>query len=105
MDDASICAAILKMQKPPLARRCIDKRALMRAVDNRFALRENYLFLVGAVNILRAQYKLPARGNAARRGRNVIEAVQLMKLWPFDCRVRVMAVEHHNTVIQTPRSV
>src|SRR5688572_2672281 len=93
--DPSVNTAVLKMQEPPIARGSVDKSSLMRPVDRSFALRENNFFLIRPVNILRSQYELPSGGHAAGRGRNVIEAVQLVKLRAFDGGVGVMAIEYH----------
>src|SRR5688572_7466916 len=94
MHYTSIRGAVLKMQEPPFARWGVDKSSLMRPVDRSFALRENNSFLIRPVNILRSQYELPSGGHAAGRGRNVIEAVQLVKLRAFDGRIGVMAIEY-----------
>lgn len=85
MYDPAVCALILKMQKSPSFPVVVkvDKRALMRAVYFRVALRKNNFRFVRTVNVRRPQRDLPARFYPARRRKYIKVFAAFIKFGTF----------------------
>src|SRR5262249_49800885 len=105
MDHAAICALVLKMDEPGLARPGFHPTTLMWSIYLRPALRQYLPRFVWTVNILRAQRQLPTRLDATRRRKYVVVAIMLVKFRTLDRWVRVMPVENHYAVIEQLRAV
>src|SRR5438132_9153578 len=84
------------MQKPPVAIRRVNQRALVRAVDGRAALGEHDLFLVRTVDAARAKDNLPAHRDAARWRGDVVKAVALVQLRAFERRQLFIDFSHYS---------
>ena len=93
------------MYEPRFTGRRVNPRALMRPVDSGFALRQDCLSFVRAVDIFRAQSQLPARLDASGRSEDVIKAVSFIKFRAFDRRIFVTAVKNHHAVVKQPRAI
>src|SRR2546423_6835698 len=77
----------------------------MRTVDGRLALRENDAILVWAEHVARAQNRLPTGGHPARRGKDIVPAVALVKLRSFNRGMMLVAVEHERPFIQHVQAI
>lgn len=93
VNEAAIGAYVLEMEEPVFTRRRVHPRALMGAVDGRVALCQHGSPFIGAVDVLRTEYDLPARGYAAGRVEDVVIVALLVELGAFACLVSLMAVE------------
>ena len=89
---APVQPTALEVQEPMLPLRRLDPRALMRAVRLAAALFEYDLGLIWAGNAPAAQAHLPPRRDAARGRKDVVPAVALVHLRPFNRRMLLRAV-------------
>src|SRR3712207_6429308 len=105
MDDASVRLNFLKVDEPPLVARQINERALVWAVDGRAALLEHDLVLIGTVKAARAEHRLPPGRDATRRREDVIPAVFLEELRPFEGGMPLRFRKHDLAFAQQPRAV
>src|SRR6266436_3623683 len=105
MNNSPIGASVLEMYEPRFTGRRVNPRALMRPVDSGLSLRQDYLPLVRAVDIFRAQRQLPARLDASGGSEDVIKAVSFIEFRAFDRRIFVMAIKNHHAVVEQLRTI
>src|SRR5438552_10462429 len=105
MRDAAIETGVLEMDEPPLSRRIIDDRALVRAVDRRLSLLQNDLRLVRAINILRSEDELPAILHAAGGRGNDVPAVTLVEIGALERRLLIRFVVDDFTLAEEFRCI
>jgi hypothetical protein len=80
VNESSVSANILEVEKPVLARCGINPRTLVRAVNRGVTLSHHGLPLVWAINILGALNDLPARRYATGGMEDVVVLATLVEL-------------------------
>ena len=105
MGDTAVDPGILEMHKPPLAPERVHQGALMRAVHRRSSLGQHNFILVRAIDVAGAQGHLPAGGDTARRGEDIIPAVPLEKLGAFQGGMPLGIMENNPALAQQPGSI
>src|SRR5436190_13559204 len=100
MNDASVRTFVLKMDEPGLTGLRVDPSSLVRPIDAALALREHHSSFIRAINIFGAQGQLPARLNASRRRKDVVETVSLIQLWALDRRIALVPVKDHRAIVE-----
>ena len=94
MNDVAVRVEFQEVDEPVLAAPEAHQGTLVRPVDARVSLGENHPVVVGTVDVVRAQDRLPPVANAAGRREDVVRSVPFVQLRSFDRRVVVVAVEH-----------
>jgi hypothetical protein len=109
MDDATVGAAILEMEKPVLARGRVDPRALVGAVDGRRALGEDDARFVGAADVLGAVDGLRTGGDAVDGGEDPVGVAAFVEFRTFEgveaARGAVFVDDHDTVAIEDARAV
>src|SRR6266508_1219214 len=105
MNDAAISSFVLEVYEPRLPKSSVNPCTLMRSVDIRLALRENYFSFVRTVNVFRPQNQLPAGLDASGRSEDVIKTIAFIKLRTFDRRIFFVAIKNHRAIVEQLRAI
>ena len=82
MDDPAVGFGVLKMEKPPFARRRVDQRTLMRTVDVSGALRQDDAVFERPRDPPGTEDRLPSLLDAAGGRKDVIQPFRLYSFGP-----------------------
>src|SRR5699024_6276106 len=90
---------ILEVDKPIFTRLRVYPSTLVRSVGWGAPLMHSHVPLVRAVNVFRAQYKLPACRNTASGGENIIVTVSFVEFRSLDSRVNDVPIVYYYAII------
>ena len=93
VDEASVCADVLEVEKPVFARRGVDPCSLVRAVDGTLALGEHDAVFIRAVDVLRALDGLETGRYASCGVEDVVVAAPFVEFRSFARALPFVAVE------------
>src|SRR4051812_20750576 len=105
MNDPAIRAGVLEVHEPGVMPGHVNQGALMRAVYGARTLVQDHFFFVGPIDMTRAKGELPASGDSASRGKNVIVTVFAIEFRSLDGWMTIGTVKHNSSFVEQPSAV